>query len=624
MDIYRGYIATRNKKAIEKFKDQDDFLSFEYARRLKEYAGILAEGVVLIDIDDSETSDLVLRILDDLNILTRVLDTTRGKHFLFKNTEVATNKTHATTAIGILVDVKLGSRNSYQVLKYKGVARPVIRKSDDLAELPKWLIPVKHTTDFATMEEGDGRNQALFNHILTLQSAGFSKAEIIETIQIINKYVLKTPLEQREIDTILRDEAFKKQSFITKKGFLHQDFAKFIVREEHIVWINNVLHIYKNGIYADKQRDIEIAMIRHIPELTQSKRREVLTYLELVAEHVEMSPVNFIAVGNGIYNLETDGLQDYSPDIIIKNRVPVSFQVDMYDQTIDATLSKICCQDAELRMLLEETVGYLLLRRNELGKFFVLTGSGSNGKSTFIDMLKFFLKSENYSSLALGEIHQRFKTAEVFGKLANLGDDISGKFIEETDVLKKLVTGETLNVERKGKDPFEFESYAKLIFSANDMPRINDLSDGLKRRLVIVPFNAKFSDMDDDFDPYISDKLKSDSAMRYLLQIGIEGLKRVLAANKFTLPTVVERALAVYESENNPLLGFLEETSKIENEPVKDVYLRYDVYCRQANLKPLSLPVFGRELGKKGYKSKPVRINEEVCRIYVLTDKRNK
>lgn len=489
--------------------------------------------------------------------------------------------------------------------------------------LPKWLHPVKCNVDFANLEEGDGRNQALFNYILTLQSEGFTKAEIIETIEIINKYVLKSPLEQREIDTILRDEAFKKKSFFTKQGFQHQDFAKYLVREEHIIWIDNVLHIYKDGIYVEKPRDIEIAMIRHIPELTQARRRETMTYLELVADYKEMSTPNYMALGNGIYDFQNDVLEEYNPEIIIKNRVPVNFQADAYDQTVDKTLNKICCQDPELRMLLEETVGYFLLRRNELGKFFILTGSGSNGKSTFIDMLKFFLKQENYSSLALREIDQRFKTAEVFGKLANLGDDISNQYIKETDVLKKLVTGETVTAERKGKDPFQFESYAKLVFSANDMPRINDLSDGLKRRLVIVPFNAKFSDADADFDPYISDKLKSDSAMRYLLRIGIEGLKRVLAANKFTKPEVVRQALAQYEVMNNPVLAFIEEGHKIENEPVKDVYLRYDVYCRQANLKPVSRPVFGRELAKHGYKSKPVRINEEISRIYVLTDKRN-
>lgn len=622
MNIYKGYIPTNNKRPLEKFKDDaDSFISYERARKLDEFAGILAEDIVLVDVDNLEMSDILLQIIDDLNIQTPVIGTSRGKHFLFKNSDLATNKTGTSTAIGIKVDIKLGSRNSYQVLKTGGVKRPWIRKADDLPELPKWLYPVKSNVDFTRLEEGDGRNSALFTYILTLQNAGFSKAEIIETIEVINRYILKTPLEQREIDSILRDESFKKQSFYRKGTFLHHDFSKYLAREENIISINQVLHVYKDGVYSSKQSDMEAAMIRHLPELTQSKRRETLAYLELIAEEAEMSPHNFIALGNGIFNMETEELRDYCPEIVIKNRIPVNYEPGAYDQTVDKTLNKICCQDPELRLLLEEVVGYILLRRNELGKCFILTGGGSNGKSSFIDMLKAFLKPENYSALALEEIGQRFKTAELFGKLANLGDDISNKYIEETAIFKKLVTGETVNAEKKGEHPFEFDNYAKLIFSANEMPRINDLSDGMKRRLVIIPFNAKFSDTDADFDPNITDKLQTSSAMQYLLVIGLEGLKRVIANKRFTLPAVVKGALARYELDNNPLLGFLDEYPKIENELVKDVYLKYDLWCRQANLKPLSRPVFGRELSKHGYKSKPVTINGQSCRIYMQTDK---
>jgi putative DNA primase/helicase len=619
MDLYRGYIPTKNKKPLEKYKDKQQFIDYNYARQLDEYAGVLADGVILIDVDDMESSDTVLRILDDLGIKTPVIGTTRGKHFLFRNTDVGTNKTHTNTAIGIIVDVKLGSRNSYHILKFAGVKRPVLRKADELAELPKWLEPVKSNMDFVAMEEGDGRNQALFNYILTLQAAGFSKAEIIETIGIINKFVLKSPLAEREIDTILRDESFKKQSFYKKGTFLHHDFAKYLGHEEHIVKLNNVLHIYQDGVYSDRQGTIERAMIKHLPELNQAKRKETLAYLEIIAERMEMSPVNFIALGNGIYNFESEELEEYSPDIIIKNRIPVSFDPKAYDKTVDATLNKICCKDKESRMLLEEAVGYMLLRRNELGKCFILTGSGSNGKSTFIDMLKHFLGVENYSSLALEEIGQRFKTAEVFGKLANLGDDISNQYIDDTAIFKKIVTGETVNVERKGKDPFEFNNYAKLIFSANEIPRINDLSDGLKRRLVIIPFNAKFSSQDADFDPYIIDKLLTETAMKYLLRIGIEGLKRVLKNKEFTLPSVVKREMRQYEAVNNPVVAFLEEDPKIENELSKDVYRKYSTWCYENGLKPLSHNRFSHELCQRGYEVKFKKINGKSERIYGVT-----
>jgi len=173
-----------------------------------------------------------------------------------------------------------------------------------------------------------------------------------------------------------------------------------------------------------------------------------------------------------------------------------------------------------------------------------------------------------------------------------------------------------VTAERKGKDPFQFDSYAKLVFSANDMPRINDLSEGLKRRLVIVPFNAKFKDTDADFDPYISDKLKSDSAMQYLLWIGIEGLKRVLAVNKFTKPTIVKQALAQYEVLNNPVLSFIEEGHKIEHELSKDVYLRYNTWCHQYGLKPLSHIVFSREICKYGFKTKAKKIEGKTYQMF--------
>ncbi len=596
MQLYKGFIQTKNKKPLEKYKDGKNLIGYEWARKLPEYAGVLNDDIILVDVDDQRNSDIVLQIIDDLNIHCFVVDTTRGKHFLFKNTDVITNKTKINTGVGIQVDIKLGSRNSYQVLKHNGKARAWIRKTDVLDPLPAWLQPVKSNIDFSSLGDGDGRNQALFNYILTLQAAGLTKDEIRETVNIINKYVLPEPLQEKEISVILRDEAFLKQSFFRRGKFLHDDFAKFNQRENYVIKINNVLHVYKNGVYSERQSDIEAAMIRHLPQLTQGQRRETIAYLDLIAPERDPADVNLIALQNGIYDLRTGELSDFTPDIIIKNRIPVAYNSAAYDSATDNVLDKISCHDADLRFLLEEMIGYILLRRNELGKCFILTGTGSNGKSTLIDMIKYFLGSENYSSLALDEIGQRFKTADIFGKLANLGDDISTQYIENNAVFKKLVTGETVNVERKGKDPFEFNNYAKMIFAANSLPRINDPSDGLIRRLIIIPFNAKFNSTDDDFDPFIKDKLLTDQAMQYLLNLGLFGLKRVLSRKQFTLPEVVKQELKSYETFNNPILAWLEEEPKIEEEPTTDVHRRYQVWCYENGLKPMGPIPFSRML----------------------------
>lgn len=64
--------------------------------------------------------------------------------------------------------------------------------------------------DFPNLGEGDGRNQTLFNYILTLQSDDFTKEEARECIRLINRYVLKKPLSDKELEVILRDDASRK------------------------------------------------------------------------------------------------------------------------------------------------------------------------------------------------------------------------------------------------------------------------------------------------------------------------------------------------------------------------------------------------------------------------------
>ncbi|MYL47669.1 hypothetical protein GLV94_18680 [Virgibacillus halodenitrificans] len=83
-----------------------------------------------------------------------------------------------------------------------------------------------------------------------------------------------------------------------------------------------------------------------------------------------------------------------------------------------------------------------------------------------------------------------FKTGLLAGKLANIGDDIPYTSIRDTSLFKKLTSGERITGEFKGDTPFEFRSFAKLIFSSNKIPKFYDNSEGIMRRLVIIPLTA--------------------------------------------------------------------------------------------------------------------------------------
>ena len=631
MLFFKGYVETKDKKCIEKFKNRTDFKTFEQVQSLPEYAGILAKDTILVDIDDFEMSETLFKVVKEKKLCCRVYKTSRGKHFLFKNSGVQTGKTGCKLAIGLTADIKLGSRNSYSVLKFGGKEREIIydtAENEEAQQIPRWLHPLKSKMklEFLDMEAGDGRNQSLFNYILTLQSNDFSKEEARETIRIINQFVLKEPLSDSEIETVLRDDAFKKPIFFNGSAFLFDKFATFLKNNHHIIKINNQLHIYKNGIYISGLAEIEAEMIKHIPQLNRAKRTEVLAYLDiLIRDNTKAEDANLIAFANGLYNIVDDSFVEFTPEHIITNKIGWDYNPEAYSELADKTLDKIACGDPAIRALLEEAIGYCFYRRNELGKAFILTGDKSNGKSTFLSMVQTLLGEENIASLDLKELGDRFKTAEMFGKLANIGDDIGDEFIANPAIFKKLVTGERVSAERKGQNPFEFNNYSKLLFSANNIPRIKDKTGAVQRRLTIIPFNATFSKADPDFRPYIKHELKSDEVMEYLIMLGIDGLKRVLTNRAFTTSAKVQAAMDEYEENNNPILGFFRECEdedfQIENEPTNKVYKRYQEFCLANSFQPMSSIEFSKQVNRiLNMKIIDKKISGKKYRIFVPAD----
>ena len=162
-EFFKGYVVTKNKKSIEPFRNRNDFKTYEEIQYYDEFAGILADNTILIDIDDSEQAEIMMNIVEDFQLNCRVYKTTRGKHFLFKNTNVDKCYTHCNLACGITADIKVGCKNSYEILKFDNKERFIewdIEEDMEYQSIPKWMIPVKNSTDFQNMKNGDGRNQA--------------------------------------------------------------------------------------------------------------------------------------------------------------------------------------------------------------------------------------------------------------------------------------------------------------------------------------------------------------------------------------------------------------------------------------------------------------------------------
>lgn len=631
--FFKGYVPTKKKKCLMSYKDKspEQLLTIEEAGKLDEYAGILDTNTILIDVDEMEQAKKLFNLIESKECRCRVYQSTRGLHFLFLNTKGLVDKcyTHTNLACGINADIKVGLKNSYEVLKIDGKERVVLYdKLDDeeYQEVPFYLLPVKDKTDFSNMTEGDGRNESLFSYILALNREGFTKDQTREILTLINKFVFKKPLAESELEVIMRDDAFPEEEddgpkfFDKNKKFLFDNFSHYLMEKANIVNLYNELYIYQDGVYVNGNTFIEREMINHISRLTNSQRTEVLKYLKLIAPRIEASSEYYIAFNNGIYDLAGDSMMQFSEAFVITNKIPWDYNPDAYSEIADRTLNKLACNDSSIRAVLEECIGYCFFRRNELRKSFMLLGEKKNGKSTFLEMLKNVIGKDNCSALDLKEIGDRFRTAQIFGKLVNIGDDIDSQYIENVGTFKKVVSGNGITIENKGQDPIEIEPYCKFIFSANDIPRMKDRSGAVLDRLIFIPFNAVFSKEDPDFDPYIIDKLRTREAAEYLIKIGIEGLKRVLEKREFTVPEQSKTELQEFNERNNPILLFIKELNEedVVGKIVNDVYLQYSEWCIDNGFQAVSNIEFGKTIRKTfDFETQPKKIDGKSYRVFV-------
>jgi putative DNA primase/helicase len=239
-------------------------------------------------------------------------------------------------------------------------------------------------------------------------------------------------------------------------------------------------------------------------------------------------------------------------------------------------------------------------------------------------MLAQLLGEDNISALDLSDLSHEYKSAGLFGKLANIGDDIEDEFIPSAGVFKKIVSGDRLNSNVKFAAPIEFNPYCKLIFSGNTIPRLGRGrdSDAIIDGLIIVPFNASFNKGTKIFNAFIKYQLRTEECMEYLVRIGIEGLKRVLASNSFTTTDAIDQELAEYEESLNPITTFFVEMGdSMEHEPTKKCYRIYDQFCFENAMKPISHIEFSKQVKDYfGYEIKVLRYEGKPTRIFVRKD----
>ncbi len=250
--------------------------------------------------------------------------------------------------------------------------------------------------------------------------------------------------------------------------------------------------------------------------------------------------------------------------------------------------------------------GWCLWRKYSHQLAFLLVGGGSNGKSTLLAALRFLLGAENTASISLQEICvDKFASADLYQKFANISDETRTKRLEESKIFKQLTDGlSVIRAQKKHGQPFEFPNYAKLIFAANEVPQTKDRSDAFYRRWIIIIFNVRFVKSGEggfQSDINIIDKITTPEELSGILNWALEGLQRLNKQGDFSESVSIEETKECYERLSNPIETFLtEHIEETEGEEyfISKEYLWNDIkyYCEKNSLPK---PTSKKELNQK-------------------------
>ncbi|MFA5406990.1 MAG: phage/plasmid primase, P4 family [Candidatus Nanoarchaeia archaeon] len=375
--------------------------------------------------------------------------------------------------------------------------------------------------------------------------------------------------------------------------------------------------VYEDGIYTPNGRSHVKCFLRNLlgeyyNQFIYTKVIEKLepdTYID-TDEFFNHNYVYEVPVTNGVLNVLTGQLSDFTPDKVFFQKLPLTYDPSAACPQIDAFLNSVFGNEDDVKMFYELT-GYCLVKDNSFEKAFMLVGNGRNGKSKLLELLKRFVGNFNVCGVPLSSmVADSFSLCEMFGKLINLAGDISRDDLKETVVFKALTGRDTISVKRKFLRDLHFVNYAKVIFACNELPMVYDFSRGFWDRWILINFPYTFVEQkeydqspDKTFlrlrDTDIINKITSDTEMSGLLNTALTALKRLRSNNGFSYALNCESVKSQWIRRSNSFTAFCYD--RLEGDPdgvltKKEVRRAYSQYCHDFNVSSKSDYVIKRVL----------------------------
>lgn len=362
------------------------------------------------------------------------------------------------------------------------------------------------------------------------------------------------------------------------------------------------LMIYENGIYKGNTAQSKVCELTQAifkDKMTNHKINEIVQALKrktYINDNYLDNQLDLIHLKNGIYNMKAKTFEPFDHRVLSTVQIPIKYNKEAKAPKIEKFMKEILPSQNE-RDIIQEMIGYCLYKDYPTAKSIMLLGGGSNGKSTLINLIKKFLGLDNVSAVALQDLEtSRFSVSLLHGKLANLYPDLSSKAMGQISKFKALTGKDMITAERKFGQPFNFTNYAKMIFSCNELPKIEEDSDAVWRRWIIINFKEKFEGKNDN--KKMIDELTTEDELSGFFNWAVIGLERVLE-NGFSQSETTAQVRENYIKKSNPLKAFITEAiiEKADGSIFKDdLYGAFVKYCKDNSLPIVADNIFAKSL----------------------------
>ena len=594
-----SYIRCRGKKRIDT-AIVDSEKAQEHIDEGGQIGWWVQAGYIIVDIDEGK--EKALEVIKKLKIKTLMSQTPKGVHMYFKTTKDFPQRVGMILPCGLKCDFRCANKG-YVILPF-GAKDRKFNRCREIAQLPIEFTPMAKRQSLMGLKEGDGRNAALFAHLMSYKNHGADEEQVEKMAHIINDIVFDEPMRSGElakvVDNVHKYEAqdqgenpyliYNKEGAPTKVN--SRAIVDHFVNQGDVFVLGSDCYQYREGVYVEASSYIR-SIIKDMIMLDRFISQETImsVYKLLIDDYrIRKTPEelnaddNLINFKNGVWNIQEHKLYPHDSKYLQTIQIPheVGEFIPFNETRLYNFFRKTKLRKEDIMMGLNYMAYCMTLKRG-LKTFMILLGKSNTGKSVLIRFFENLVGTCNTSALSMHELNMRFYPSQLYGRVLNACGDNNSLPLSSIDNLKKITGGDLIMHEKKGKEPFFFVPFCKLIFSFNQMPlQLEEKSNAFYKRMRILSMeNELFLN-----DEYVNDLCNNgvEEVIPYLLSL--------LPVKEIPRTSSSDRLVENLREDSDSIHAFISKCCVLGEEKIVSKNDLYEAYVRFCN-------AVGREAHKK-------------------------